>query len=99
MCHVETFGARPRMSAFAGSGHPCHSHIIRPDCVIAERRVMVGWWLQPWVALIVLAALLAIIASMQARTRGTDDLAALNKRISELYSAGKFGGEIPLAEK
>jgi hypothetical protein len=49
------------------------------------------------VALVVLAVL--ITASMQARPQGTDVLAALNKRITELYSAGKFGEAIPPAEK
>ena len=50
---------------------------------------------------VVLACLLLVagIATACSALAQSDDLAALNQRISELYSAGKYGEAIPLAQK
>jgi Tetratricopeptide repeat len=56
--------------------------------------------LQRWVAPIVLAALLMVIASlMQARAQGTDDLDALNKQVVTLYSQGKYAEATEIAKR
>jgi hypothetical protein len=95
------------MSALASSGHDrilVVVAIMRSDCVlvdwvIAETSAMAGQWMRRGLAPIVLAVVMVIAAPMQTRAQRADDLAALNKRISELQSAGKFGEAIPLAEK
>jgi hypothetical protein len=60
---------------------------------------MAGQWMRSSLALIVLAGVTVIAAPTQKLARRADDLAGLNKRISEHYSAGKFDEVIPLVEK
>ena len=60
---------------------------------------MAGQWVRRSLALIVQAGIMVIAAPTQTRARRVVDLAVLNKRISEHYSAGKFDEAIPLAEK
>src|SRR5262245_13343422 len=61
--------------------------------------ILAGQWIPRGAALIVLVVLMVIGAPMKAQPQRTDDPGALNKHISDLYSAGKFGEAIPLAEK
>src|SRR5258708_2130831 len=94
------------MSLFAGSGHDRILVVVilsgQTVLLLIERLrsgAMAGQWKRRGVALIVLAVLMVIAAPMQTRAQSTNDLPALNERISELYRAGKFGEAIPLAEK
>mgnify|MGYP003902571031 CR=1 FL=1 len=50
-------------------------------------------------AAMLVATVLAMFASASVGAQTNDDLAALNKRVSELHSAGKYGEAIPLAER
>ncbi len=52
-----------------------------------------------WKTLTIAMLLLAIAAPTGARAQGADDLAAINQRVSELYSVGKYGDAIPFAER
>ena len=54
--------------------------------------------MRSWLPKILLIVVLIVVACHGA-TAQTDDLPALNKRVSELYSSGKYGEAIPLAEK
>jgi tetratricopeptide (TPR) repeat protein/CHAT domain-containing protein len=60
---------------------------------------LTGQWIPRGAALIARVVLMVIGAPMKARAQRTDAPSALNKHISDLYSAGKFGEAIPLAEK
>lgn len=54
---------------------------------------------QRWVAPILLAALLMVVATtMQARAQGTDDLDALNKQAMALYKQGKYAEATEIAK-
>src|ERR1700730_14667343 len=59
---------------------------------------MIAEHVRPRVALIVLAALLAITASMQARAQGTDDLEALSKQVVALYGQAKYAEATEVAK-
>jgi CHAT domain-containing protein/tetratricopeptide (TPR) repeat protein len=60
---------------------------------------MTGQLMRRGVALIVLAVLPVIAASMQARAQGADDLAALREQVRQLHSQGKYSEAVPLAER
>ena len=59
---------------------------------------MRGWWMR-WGCVLLLMVAVTSAPSASGQAQGADELSALNKRISELYSEGKFGEAIPLAER
>ena len=54
--------------------------------------------MQCWLAKFLLTLVLIGVAGNGAAAQ-TDDLASLNRRVGELYAAGKFGEAVPLAER
>jgi tetratricopeptide (TPR) repeat protein/CHAT domain-containing protein len=50
-------------------------------------------------ACVLVVTLLVVVTSISGGAQSDDDIAALIRRISELYSAGRFGEAIPLAER
>jgi CHAT domain-containing protein/tetratricopeptide (TPR) repeat protein len=60
---------------------------------------MAGGWFQRCIALIMLAVLMAIAVSMQARAQGADSLAAIREQVSQLRSQGKYTEAIAIAER
>jgi tetratricopeptide (TPR) repeat protein len=77
----------------------CHHTLRRSLLGNCGDDLMTRQWMWRGVVLILLAALLAITASRQARTQGANDLDALNKEVVALYGQGKYAEAMPIAEQ
>lgn len=62
---------------------------------------MAKWWMGGAIALVGLIALMTWIASWtdRAQAQDTEDLAALNRGVIQLYRTGKYGEGIELANR